>query len=122
MTPRERIICAIEHKQPDRVPVDLGATGQTGMNASTLYRLRTALGLESKPVEISETFQMLGKIDPELMAFAGSDVIGLNNPSNMFGVPDGKLKAFPMPDGTPTLVSEGNAFDFAEDGSIYIYP
>lgn len=122
MTPRERIICAIEHKQPDRVPVDLGATGQTGMNASTLYRLRAALGLESKPVEISETFQMLGKIDPELMAFAGSDVIGLNNPSNMFGVPDGKLKAFPMPDGTPTLVSEGNAFDFAEDGSIYIYP
>ena len=33
---RERIIETIHNRQPDRVPVDLGATGQTGMKASTL--------------------------------------------------------------------------------------
>lgn len=122
MTSRERIIETIHHRQPDRVPVDLGATGQTGMNASTLYKLRAALGMENHPIEITEIFQMLGKIDPDMMAYAGSDVIGLNMPSDMFGVKAGGLKPFTMPDGTPTMISQGEAYDVAEDGSVYIYP
>ena len=60
MTSRERIIATINHQQPDRVPIDLGATGQTGMSASTMYRLRKALGLPEKDIEISEIFQLLG--------------------------------------------------------------
>ena len=92
------------------------------MHASTVYRLRKALGLPEKPIEISEIFQMLGKIDQDLMDWAGTDVIGLNNPSNMFGVPDGPLMPLQMPDGTPTLISRGNAIDRGEDGSLYIYP
>ena len=122
MTSRQRIIDAINHRQPDRVPVDLGATGQTGMNASTLYRLRAALDLEEHPIEISEIFQMLGKIDEDMMTYAGADIIGLNNPSNMFGVPDGPLKPFTMPDGTPTLIAQGNEYDIKDDGSVYMYP
>lgn len=122
MTSRQRILETINHRQPDRVPVDLGATGQTGVNASTLYRLRKALGLEEHPIEISEIFQLLGKVDPDMMQYAGADVIGLNNPSNMFGVPDGPLKPFRMPDGTPTLIAQGNEYDVAEDGSVYMYP
>lgn len=122
MTSRQRILETINHRQPDRVPVDLGTTGQTGMNASTLYRLRKALGLEEHPIEISEIFQLLGKVDPDMMQYAGADVIGLNNPSNMFGVPDGPLKPFRMPDGTPTLIAQGNEYDVTEDGSVYMYP
>lgn len=122
MTSRQRILETINHRQSDRVPVDLGATGQTGMNASTLYLLRKALGLEEHPIEISEIFQLLGKVDPDMMQYAGADVIGLNNPSNMFGVPDGPLKPFRMPDGTPTLIAQGNEYDVAEDGSVYMYP
>lgn len=122
MTSRERIIQTIHHQQPDRVPVDLGATGQTGMNASTMYRLRAALGLENHPIEISEIFQMLGKVDEDLLRYAGGDVIGLNNPVNMLGVSDGPLKSFTMPDGTPTLISEGNQYDQLPDGSIQMYP
>lgn len=105
MTSRERVIKAIHHQQPDKVPVDLGATGQTGMSASTMYRLREAIGLQQHPIEISEIFQLLGKVDPDLLNYAGSDVIGLNNPWNMAGVPDGPLKPFTMPDGTPTLIA-----------------
>ena len=122
MTSRERIIATIHHQTPDRVPIDLGSTGQTGMSASTLYRLREALGLPEHPIEISEIFQLLGKVDKDLMDCVGGDVIGLNNPSNMFGVPDGPLKPFTMPDGTPTLISEGNEYDIKPDGSVYMYP
>lgn len=122
MTSRERLQAAIEHRQPDRVPLDLGATGQTGMSASTLYRLRKALGLPETPIRITETLQMLGHIDQDLRDLLGVDVIGLNNPVSLFGVPDGPLKPFPMPDGTPTLVSRGNQWDVKPNGAIYIYP
>lgn len=52
MNSKERIIKAINHIQPDKVPVDLGATGQTGINASTLYLLRKKYGLEEKPIKL----------------------------------------------------------------------
>lgn len=122
MTSRERILETINHRTPDRVPVDLGATGQSGMSASTVYRLRKALNLQEKPIEISEIFQLLGKIDKDLLDCVGGDVIGLNNPFNMFGVPDGPMKPFRMPDGTPTLIAQGNEYDVAADGSVYMYP
>lgn len=122
MTSRERIIATINHQIPDRVPLDLGSTGQTGMSASTVYRLRKALGLPEKPVEITEIFQLLGKIDQDLLDWVGGDVLGLNNPFNMFGVPDGPMKPFQMPDGTPTMIAEGNEYDVAADGSVYMYP
>jgi len=32
MTSRERILAAINHKEPDRVPVDLGATASSGIS------------------------------------------------------------------------------------------
>lgn len=122
MTSRERIIAAINHQQPDRVPIDLGATGQTGMSASTMYRLRRALGLPERDIEISEIFQLLGKPEQDLMDHVGVDVIGIDNPSNMFGVPNSKLMPFRMPDGTPTLISDKNAYDVKEDGSVFMYP
>ena len=40
MTSRERLIKTINHQEPDRLVVDLGATSQTGINASPLYELR----------------------------------------------------------------------------------
>jgi uroporphyrinogen decarboxylase len=40
MNSRERIIAAINHRQQDYVPMDLGGCGQTGINAGTLYALR----------------------------------------------------------------------------------
>lgn len=123
MTSRERVQAAIEHRQPDRVPIDLGATGQTGISASTLFRLRCALGMAATAIELSEPFQLLGKVDEEVLAFTGADVIGLNQPTDMFGVAEtGKKKPFAMADGTPTLISAASEFDRAADGSVTMYP
>ena len=36
MNPRERILAAIEHREPDRVPLDLGATPSSGISARRL--------------------------------------------------------------------------------------
>jgi hypothetical protein len=63
MTTRERVNAAINHKQPDRVPIDLGLTAVTGIHASTLYYLRKPLGLKDLTVKVHEVFQQLGFVD-----------------------------------------------------------
>ena len=67
MTSRERLIAALNHQQTDRPPIDLGATGQTGINASTLYRLRKELGLKERRIRVIEPAQMLGEVEDDLL-------------------------------------------------------
>ena len=93
MTSRERVIAAINHRQPDRCPIDLGSTGQTGMNASTLYRFRKALGLDEHRIHLAEPFQMLGEIEADVLKAVHSDVIGLWNRGNMMGTLQEKEEA-----------------------------
>ena len=47
MNSRERVEAALTHRQPDRVPLDLGGSPVTGMAASSVYVLRQALGLDA---------------------------------------------------------------------------
>lgn len=122
MTSRERVRAALNHQQPDQIPFDLGGCGQTGMNASTLYRLRKALGLEERPVEVCEPYQLLGSIDEDVRQALGVDVIPLWNPTNLMGTSNNKTQLWHMPDGTPVLMSDDFAYDVAPDGSTYAYP
>lgn len=122
MNARERVWKTIHHQQPDRVPVDLGATGQTGINASTLYALRKALGLETHPIRISEVYQMLGEVEEDLRQAVGADVMGIGNPADMFGVKSAGRKPFVMSDGTPVLMGDALEYDQMEDGSVLVYP
>ena len=120
MTSRERVAAAIGHRQPDRIPVDIGATGQTGLSASVIYALRKKLGLKESPVKITEIFQLLGEVDRTLRDYFGSDVIGLNGTHDMFGNKICGEQSFSMPDGTPCSVSETFRYDI-KDGTYYTY-
>ena len=123
MTSRERIIETINHRVPDRIPIDLGATGQTGLAVSAMARLRDYLGLPKKDLEVFEIIQMLGVVDEDLRQMIRSDVVGLNHPEDSMGVYDnGKKKKFTMPDGTEAYVNAGNEWDVLDDGSIIMYP
>ena len=87
MTSRQRVNLALNHREPDRVPVDLGASAVTGMHVSAVYGLRQALGLDAPgtPVKVVEPYQMLGEIAPDLMDALGVDVVGLGSPRTLFG-------------------------------------
>lgn len=122
MNSRERVIKAINHQQPDKVPLDLGATSQTGISASTLYKLRKALGLEEKTVTVHEPFQLLGYVDEDVRKALGVDVVGLYNPVNMLGVRNENWKPWRMPDGTPVLMAGGFEYTVDENGFTYAYP
>jgi len=49
MTHRERILAALAHRSPDRVPIDLGGTYSTSMNVRAYAALRAWLGLPPEP-------------------------------------------------------------------------
>ena len=123
MTSRERVLAAINHQQPDRIPIDFGATGQTGISVCALKRLRDYLGLPEKDLDVFEIVQMLGVVDEDLRQVMKSDVIGMNHPEDSLGVPyTGGKKEFTMPDGTKCMVNAGNEWDIKPDGSIEMYP
>lgn len=124
MTSRERVHLALNHKQPDRVPLDLGATSVTGMHVSSVYALRQALGLDEPgtPVKVVEPFQMLGEIKPDLMEALGIDVVGVGMPKNMFGFENKDWKPWTFWDGTPVLVPGDFNTDPEPNGDILMYP
>ncbi|MCJ7823106.1 MAG: hypothetical protein MUQ26_08545, partial [Armatimonadetes bacterium] len=45
MTHRERILTTLQHREPDRVPIDLGGTESSGMTAAAYTMLKRHLGL-----------------------------------------------------------------------------
>lgn len=123
MNSRERVACALNHQEPDRVPLDLGGCGQTGMHATTVYALRQALGLDDPgtPVKVIEPFQMLGEIAPDLLAAVGGDILPLGGQTTMFGFRNEGWKPWTFHDGTPLLVPECFNTEPEPDGSILMY-
>jgi hypothetical protein len=124
MNARERVQAALNHRQPDRVPLDLGGSAVTGMHVSSVYRLRQALHLDppGTPVKVVEPYQMLGEIQPDLMEALGVDVVGLFAPRTMFGFRNEGWKPWTTFDGTPVLVPEGFNTRVEENGDLLMYP
>jgi len=91
---RERLITALNHKQPDRIPIDFGGTAVTGMHVSCVAGLREYYGLEKHPVRVHEPFQMLGLIEDDLADAMGLDVVGVFPRSTMFGFPADNWKGW----------------------------
>ena len=124
MTSRERVQNALDHRQPDRVPLDLGGSAVTGMHVSSVYRLRVALGLSQpgEPVKVVEPYQMLGEIAPDLVDALGVDVVGLGSPRTLFGFRNENWKPWTTFDGTPVLVPEAFNTEPEPNGDILLYP
>jgi len=54
----ERVAKALEHKEPDRIPFDIGGTMVTGINVNALRELREHLGLTAETVVRDKVTQM----------------------------------------------------------------
>jgi hypothetical protein len=122
MTSRERVILALAHKEPDRLPVDFGSTAVSGMHVSSIAALRDYFGLEKRLVKCHEPFQMLGILDEDLKQVLGLDVEGVFPSTTMFGFRNAGWKPWRMPDGLEVLVS--TEFNVTTDagGDVLIYP
>jgi hypothetical protein len=124
MTSRERVIAALDHREADRIPFDLGGSAVTGMQASTVYKLRQALALDppGTPVRVVEPYQVLGEIAPDLMDAIGIDVTHLWGRKTMFGFENSHWKEWRLFDGTPVLVPAGFNTVPEPNGDLLLYP
>ncbi|GAB4558741.1 MAG: uroporphyrinogen decarboxylase family protein [Anaerolineae bacterium] len=124
LTSRERVSMALAHREPDRVPLDLGGSAVTGMQVNSVYRLRQALQLDppGTPVKVIEPYQMLGEIAPDLMDALGVDVVPLTARKTMFGFVNEGWKPWELWDGTPVLVPEKFNTEPDANGDILMYP
>ena len=76
MNSRDRILTALEHKEPDRIPVDLGATESSGITGVAYNRLKKHLGLSGR-TRIYDISQMVCKVEEPVLRTVGSDAVPL---------------------------------------------
>ena len=119
---RERVLCALDHRQPERIPVDLGGTFVTGIHVSAVAALREYFGLEKKPVKAIDPGQFLGEIEEDLKVALGIDTEGVTRRMTRFGFPAGEWKAFRMYDGLEVLVPGRFNFTIDEGGDTLMHP
>jgi len=82
MTSRERILAAIEHRVPDRVPVDLGGTPSSGISAIAYGNLKKHLGMTQGQTRVYDVVQQLAQPEDLVLDRLGVDAVDLGRAFN----------------------------------------
>jgi uroporphyrinogen decarboxylase len=97
-TSRERVIAALDRREPDRVPRDLGGTRFSSIHVQAYRALRPALGLPEREPVVADLSQQLALVEDDVMDALGADVrgIGPRAPSAWRAEPvvEGRLESF----------------------------
>jgi len=94
---RDRVLTAISHRQPDRIPVDLSGHRSSGISAIAYAKLRKYLGLPEKPIRIYDPIQQIAIVDNDILDLFGIDTIEMGRG---FASEDKYWKEWILPDGT----------------------
>lgn len=100
MTSRERVLAAIAHCEPDRVPLDLGATPSSGMSASAYHRFKKAAGHEGLPTLVYDVVQQLAQPGITILDHVGADIIDVGR---AFNDHPADWRPATLPDGAPAF-------------------
>ncbi|MGD0260110.1 MAG: uroporphyrinogen decarboxylase family protein [Verrucomicrobiota bacterium] len=101
MTSRERVLAALNHREPDRVPIDLSGHRSSGIAAMAYARLRNYLGLPKNPIRVYDPVQQLAIVDEDVLQRFQVDTIELGR---AFAHEDKYWAEWVLPDGTPCLM------------------
>jgi uroporphyrinogen decarboxylase len=70
---RDRVLCALNHEEPDRVPLFLGASGATTVLGPGYAKLKDHLGIKGGPERWFSKAMQYRWLDEEVMQQLGSD-------------------------------------------------
>lgn len=73
MNPRERVLLALNHKEPDRIPIDLGGTIVSSITKRSYIDLKNYLGMPVEEINMLDYIQQLPYINEPLMQRFGVD-------------------------------------------------
>ena len=123
MTSRERILAAIDHREPDRVPIDLGSTPSSGISAIAYTNLKKHLGINQGHTRIYDVVQQLAQPEESILSQLNIDVIDIGRTFNTLDndwydikTADGGSAQYPTWF-KPTLHTDGSYTAHAADGT-----
>jgi uroporphyrinogen decarboxylase len=73
---RERILTALDHREPDRVPIDIGSCGPTAIHVNAYTSLLAHLGITEK-IELWDVVGQLAQPSERVLEMLGADVRGI---------------------------------------------
>ncbi len=83
MTSRERVLAAINHQEPDQVPIDLGSMRSSGISAVAYHNLNKYLNNKNGRTRIFDTVQELALPEDIILERFGIDSIPLGRAFDM---------------------------------------
>ena len=115
MNSRERVVTALNHEEPDRLPIDLGGTVVTSIAKLTYAALRDHLKLPKAPIRTLEPAQQVAVVDDDVLELFGVDVIPVlaNAPSS------GPLQIVDEPGGSSSFKDDFGATLRRSKGGFY---
>lgn len=122
MDSKTRIKQSLNHQQPDRIPLDLGGSGTSGLHVKNVQELRSYLGLKPQLIKAFEPYQMLGWMDEDILDALDVDVQCIPGQKTMLGFPNNSWKPWKMDIGMEVLISEDFKYSKGDDGSTLVYP
>ena len=113
------MITALQHKEPDIVPLDLGATDSSGIMGVAYNKLKERLGISSK-TQVFDVMQMIAKVEPSVINVIGVDAVPLL-------IEPKRWKSWILSDGTEVEIpqkanlqrlADGGIVHLGEDGTV----
>ncbi|MBN1582823.1 MAG: methyltransferase [Anaerolineae bacterium] len=100
-TSRERVLKAVSHQEPDRVPIDLGGHRSSGIMAIAYNKLKQHLGIGGGDIYVYDFVQQLAIVEPEVLDRFGVDTVELGRG---FALDPADWRDWVLPDGTPCKI------------------
>ncbi len=113
MKSRERIILSLNHKEPDRIPIDLGSTDSSGITWIAYNNLKKALGMSGN-TRVFDLMQMIVKVEVEVLKIIESDAVSLIYEPR-------EWKSFEFIKGHPIEIPERVLIEEKDNGEMLIY-
>jgi len=115
MNPRERVMLALNHKEPDRIAIDLGGSICSSIHRKSYVELKKYLGMEVDEIKMADYVQQLPYLDEGLLERFEVDFRMVQLPAAT--VPD--LEIFEDGDYWAFIDRWGSKLHMPKDGGLY---
>lgn len=113
MNHRERVLTALRHQEPDRVPIDFGGTCDSTIMAVAYQGLRKQLGLRPSITRVVDVYQQTAVIEEDVRQALGVDTMPVLDEPN-------EWQKGTLADGTPAEFPAKFRPQLQDDGSQVI--
>ncbi|MCX6383616.1 MAG: methyltransferase [Actinobacteria bacterium] len=118
MDSRERVRMAVNHKTPDRVPIDLGSMRSSGIATIAYNNLRKKLNIDKKePPKMYDFIQQLAYPDKEVMELFHVDTI---DAGQAFLQHFDEWKQWELNDGSKCLIPKFLNIEISKENTVYV--